>query len=210
MVKNPPANSGDVSYVGSILRSGRPPWRRKWQSTPVFLPGKSQGQRRLLGYSPWVYKESDAAEACTQSCHPYSNLSLKCIYKLLQSYWKLLGNMLISLQYLLYLFSTFSLPMLCYTLCQLIYSDSSVFCLFVCFFNFIPLYKSHRYPYWNSMQHSLFYKSLSSLYSQSQLPCMVSYFLRVTEKSTGFTFIAFTFIFNLLGLAITMCSLSHI
>ena len=32
------------------------PWRRKWQSTPVFLPGESHGQRNLAGYSPWVLK----------------------------------------------------------------------------------------------------------------------------------------------------------
>ena len=31
-------------------------WRRKWQSTPVFLPGKSQGQRSLVGYNPWDCK----------------------------------------------------------------------------------------------------------------------------------------------------------
>ena len=35
---------------------GRIPWRKKWQPTPVFLPGKSQGQRRLAGYSPWGLK----------------------------------------------------------------------------------------------------------------------------------------------------------
>ena len=35
------------------------PWRRKWQSTPVLLPGKSHGQRSLVGYSPWGLKESD-------------------------------------------------------------------------------------------------------------------------------------------------------
>ena len=29
------------------------PWRRKWQPTPVFLPGRSHGQRSLIGYSPW-------------------------------------------------------------------------------------------------------------------------------------------------------------
>ena len=29
------------------------PWRRKWQPIPVFLPGESHGQRRLVGYSPW-------------------------------------------------------------------------------------------------------------------------------------------------------------
>ena len=33
---------------------GKIPWRRVWQSTPVFLPGKSHGQRTLTGYSPWV------------------------------------------------------------------------------------------------------------------------------------------------------------
>ena len=34
-------------------------WRRKWQPAPVFLPGKSHGQRSLAGYSPWGHKESD-------------------------------------------------------------------------------------------------------------------------------------------------------
>ena len=32
------------------------PWRRKWQPTPVFLPGKSHGQRSLADYSPWGHK----------------------------------------------------------------------------------------------------------------------------------------------------------
>ena len=32
------------------------PWRRKWQPTPVFLPGESHGQRNLAGYSPWGHK----------------------------------------------------------------------------------------------------------------------------------------------------------
>ena len=38
------------------------PWRRKWQSTPARLPGKSHGQRSLIGYSPWGHKESDTTE----------------------------------------------------------------------------------------------------------------------------------------------------
>ena len=37
-------------------------WRRKWQPTPVFLLGESHGRRSLLGYSPWVAKESDMTE----------------------------------------------------------------------------------------------------------------------------------------------------
>ena len=49
VVKNPPANAGDM---GLIPRSGIP-WRRKWQLTPVYLPGESHGQRSLAGYSPW-------------------------------------------------------------------------------------------------------------------------------------------------------------
>ena len=35
------------------------PWRRKWQPTPVFLPGKSHWQRSLVGYSPWGCKSLD-------------------------------------------------------------------------------------------------------------------------------------------------------
>ena len=39
--------------------SGRSPCRRQWQPTPVFLAGKSHGERSLVGYSPWDCKESD-------------------------------------------------------------------------------------------------------------------------------------------------------
>ena len=41
---------------------GKIPWGRKWQPTPVFLPGKSHGHRSLVGYSPWGCKESDTTE----------------------------------------------------------------------------------------------------------------------------------------------------
>ena len=56
VVKNLPANAGDAD---SILGSERFPWRKKWQPTPVFVPGKSHGQSSLAGYSPWGHKESD-------------------------------------------------------------------------------------------------------------------------------------------------------
>ena len=61
MVKNTPANAGDIRDVGLIPGLGRFPWRRKWQSTPVFLPEKSHGQSRLVGYSPEGHKESDTS-----------------------------------------------------------------------------------------------------------------------------------------------------
>ena len=53
--KNPPANTGAVGDTGSLPE-------RACQPTPVFLPGKSHGQRNLAGYSPWSRKELDATK----------------------------------------------------------------------------------------------------------------------------------------------------
>ena len=52
VVKNPPTlrRPRYDPWVGKIS------WRRKWQPTLVFLPGKFHGQRRLVGYSPWGHK----------------------------------------------------------------------------------------------------------------------------------------------------------
>jgi len=59
LVKNPPANAGDVKRRGFNLWVRKIPWRRKWQPTPVFLPEEFHGQRSLVGYSPWDCKELD-------------------------------------------------------------------------------------------------------------------------------------------------------
>ena len=50
VVKNLPAN------VGSLPQGGRSPGEGNGQPTPVFLPGKSYGQRSLTDYSPWDHK----------------------------------------------------------------------------------------------------------------------------------------------------------
>ena len=39
------------------------PWSRKWQPTPVLLPGKFHGQRSLAGYSPWGREGSDVTHS---------------------------------------------------------------------------------------------------------------------------------------------------
>ena len=52
VIKNPPANARDIRDVGSIPGSGRFPWRRTWQSTPVFLTGVSHEQRSLACHNP--------------------------------------------------------------------------------------------------------------------------------------------------------------
>ena len=60
-----------AQMVKHLLQWGRPgfdpwvgkiPWRRKWQPSTVLLPGKSHGERSLVGYSPWGRKESDTTE----------------------------------------------------------------------------------------------------------------------------------------------------
>ena len=56
VVKNLPARCKQCEFDPWV---GRIPWRRKWQPTPVFLPGEFHGQRSLVGYSPWSHKESD-------------------------------------------------------------------------------------------------------------------------------------------------------
>ena len=60
VVKKLSANAGAVTEVEFGLWVGKIPWK---QSTPVFLPGKSHGQRSLVGYSPWGHKQSHMTEA---------------------------------------------------------------------------------------------------------------------------------------------------
>ena len=54
VVKSQPANARDIrdSNSGSVPGVGKIPWRRAWQPTPVFLPGKSHGQRKPGGLQP--------------------------------------------------------------------------------------------------------------------------------------------------------------
>ena len=55
---------GLASWVGKV------PYRKKWQPAPVFLPGKSHGQRWLVDYCPWGRKELDMTEQV--SMHTFS------------------------------------------------------------------------------------------------------------------------------------------
>ena len=57
-------------WVGKIL------WIRKWQPTPVFLPGKFHGQKHLEGCSPWGHKQSNMTELLSGHTHPEGKLSL--------------------------------------------------------------------------------------------------------------------------------------
>ena len=49
-------------WANSVSLSTFMHWRRKWQPTPVFLPGESQGRGRLVGCCLWGHTESDMTE----------------------------------------------------------------------------------------------------------------------------------------------------
>ena len=89
VVKNPPANAGDIRDLSLISGSRRSPWRRKWQSTLVFLPGKSHRRGRLVGYSPWgrrrvrhdlATKQQQAARYCGHSALYTKSVCLAFFY----------------------------------------------------------------------------------------------------------------------------------
>ena len=76
--KNPSANAGDTASIPG----SEAPLEEGWQLSPAFLPGKSHGQRSLVGYSPRGHKESDLATnkmislGKTKSCIPAVALQL--------------------------------------------------------------------------------------------------------------------------------------
>ena len=60
-------------YLSLGQFQARTQWRRQWHPTPVLLPGKSHGQRSLVGCSPWGLEESDMTERL------HIHFSLSCI-----------------------------------------------------------------------------------------------------------------------------------
>jgi len=70
VIKNLPAHAeGRYKRPGFDPWVGKIPWRRAWQPTPVFLPGKSPGQRSLVGYGSWGCKEWEKLKGLSmQAC----------------------------------------------------------------------------------------------------------------------------------------------
>ena len=71
VIKNLPANIGDIKRHGFDPWVGKIPWSRAWQPTPVFLSWKSRGQWSLGGYRPWGHKRvrHDLATKQQQKSH---------------------------------------------------------------------------------------------------------------------------------------------
>ena len=55
---------------------GKISWRRKWQPTPVFLPGKSQAEESDVGCSPWDHKQSDTTSQLNKNIAADKSLSI--------------------------------------------------------------------------------------------------------------------------------------
>ena len=62
--------------MGLISGFGKIPWSRKWQRTPVVLPGKFHEERSLVCYSAWGHKEADMIEQLSK-CLTESSKCLK-------------------------------------------------------------------------------------------------------------------------------------
>ena len=73
------------TWVRSLVR--KIPWRRKWQPTPVFLSGKSHGQRSLVGYTPQDSKESDMTSLCSFLLPDSISLYLSSAYVIVLVPW---------------------------------------------------------------------------------------------------------------------------
>ena len=87
-VKDPACQCWDLRDMGLIPGLGRS-LEDAWQSTPLFLPGESHGQRSLVGYSPWGRKELDMTEPLSTSTHPQSKAATQghsvCTHRCLSS-----------------------------------------------------------------------------------------------------------------------------
>ena len=66
------------------------PWGRKWHPTPAFLPGKSHGERSLVGWGPWDLKEWDTTQRLS-TYTPHSRQDMVC-YALVTNISEILGS----------------------------------------------------------------------------------------------------------------------
>ena len=84
MVKESACNVGGFQSLGR-----EDPLEKGWQPTPVFLPGKSCGQRILADYNTWGHKESDPTELITLYTYTHTNThSYILVFSLQITIWK--------------------------------------------------------------------------------------------------------------------------
>ena len=126
MANNPPANARDTALIPGL---GRPPGEGKQQPTPIFLPGKSPGQRNLVGYGPWSQKRigQDLATKHTH-IHTHTHFTLRPLLHILHSLLSIWLTLLASLS---------------------IYDSSPLSCL-----DFSPVLQTHLHiSQWPGTQH---------------------------------------------------------
>ena len=111
VVKNLPANAVDSRDACSIPGLfGKIPWSRKWDPTPVFLPGKLHGQRSMAAYSSWGHKELGMTAHTYRHTHTYTNT---------QHTYRYIKQMLYGIFNRIYIFSIFFLEFMAILIVQL-------------------------------------------------------------------------------------------
>ena len=71
------------NWVTSLSLFTFMPWRRKWQPTPAFLPGESQGRGSLVGCRLWGRTESDMTEATQHTTYYVPGIVLSTVHVLI-------------------------------------------------------------------------------------------------------------------------------
>ena len=89
---------------------GKIPWKRKWQPTPVFLLGISQGRRSLAGYSPWDRKESGMTEHACMHISININIALDRLWSECLSEYNLIFPLSLPFFFLPILFTPYHMP----------------------------------------------------------------------------------------------------
>ena len=73
VVKNPPANAGDIRDAGSIPGLGKSLGERHGNPLKYSFPGESHGKRSIAGYNPWSHKELDMTERAHTHTHTHTH-----------------------------------------------------------------------------------------------------------------------------------------
>ena len=86
MIKNPPANAGDMSDVGSVSGAGRSPGGGNGNPLQYFCLENSMDRRSLVGYSLWGCKESETTKRTRAHTHTHTHTqplaaAMKCQLK---------------------------------------------------------------------------------------------------------------------------------
>ena len=93
------------------MRVGKITWRRKWELTPEYLPGKFHGKRNLVGYDCWEHKELNTKEFTVIHDNEWTSCAFKEILIIVFTCWYFLPD---TVRYLTFFIHTKELAIFCF------------------------------------------------------------------------------------------------